>query len=186
MVFFDGSSSTSCCHFVHKMDLSRPLTDNFARCFIDDGNDRIIYTTKKTASTHRPLTYARFDCPLTYARHSLNYHHRTYARHNLPLTYGRRYQWHPQTSTRCLLRLQLRLYVHQNFTSLLYAVISMATTIMTWLLHHNNWLRLHQLINNNSRQSVRVITIVQDTPAMTTGGNRGGDKGRHQKERIRK
>ena len=105
---FDGSSSTSCCHFVHKMDLSRPLTDNFARCFIDDGNDRIIYTTKKTASTHRPLTYARFDCPLTYARHSLNYHHRTYARHNLPLTYGRRYQWHPQTSTRCLLRLQLR------------------------------------------------------------------------------
>jgi len=47
--------------------------------------------------------------------------------------------------------------------------------------HHYHRLCLHQLICNNSDQSVRVITVIQDTPAITAGGNRGGDKGRHQK-----
>ena len=65
--------STSCCHIVHKMDIS---------C---------------------PQKYARLNCPLTNARHSPNWHPLTYARHNCPLTYAKSYQWHLLTSARCLL-----------------------------------------------------------------------------------
>ena len=48
------------------------------------------------------------------------------------------------------------------------------------------YVRLHLLIGNNSSQSVHVIIVIQDTSAMTARGNRGRDKGPHQKEQRQK
>ena len=61
----------------------------------------------------------------------------------------------------------------------LYAAKSMMTDTLTWLLHHHDRLRLHQLIGNSSSQRVHLIIVIQDITAMTVVGNRGGDKGRH-------
>ena len=61
----------------------------------------------------------------------------------------------------------------------LYAAKSTTTDTLTWLLHHHDQLRLHQLIDNSSSQRVHLIIVIQDITAMTVVGNRGGDKGRH-------
>ena len=77
------------------------------------------------------------------------------------------------------IRLQLSLYkIPQKFApSAIYMRLYRRQPLhQPWLLHHYDRLRLYQLIDNKSSQSVHVITIIQNTPAMTVGGNRGDKK----------
>lgn len=84
-------------------DISCPLTDNSSRRFIDYGNHRVIYKTRKITSAHNHLTYARHHHPLINARH---YHPLIYATMqdtaNDTLWHMQdTHQWH-LTSARCL------------------------------------------------------------------------------------
>ena len=105
---------------------------------------------------------------LWHMQHTLSWYSLTYARHNHSLTYANSQQWYPLKSARSLLWLQICLYkIAQNLRLHVHR---------PWLLHHYDRLRLYQLIDNKSSQSVHVITIIQNTPAMTVGGNRGDKK----------
>jgi len=163
-----SSSTTSCHHFIYKMDIPCLLIDISA----------------KTLHRRRP------DCINT-----IVLWHKAYLTSNLckiqsssDICKTQSPKWHPPASRWC--------QWHQKgvnfcdcscqwiifFPFFGYIRLCWQQPLhRPWLLHHYDRLCLHQLICNNSDQSVRVITVIQDTPAITAGGNRGGDKGRHQK-----
>ena len=135
-------------HFVHRIDIScQSLTSSdgqLCKTLHWRRQQPCHLHNEKTGSTSCPLTYARFNYPLTYVRHSFNWHPLTYARHNRPLTYVRSYQWHPLSSARCLLWLQLRLYKITSLPLWLRGDVSM-NCIKLGLEHYtlSRSLRLH-------------------------------------------
>ena len=85
-----------------------------------------------------------------------------------PLTYARHQEWHPLTCVQDASNMTVApSTILRNFLCLsLCAAISITTTI-------HDRLPRHRQLCIRSCQSIHVIIVIYDTPAMTAGGNRG-------------